>query len=298
MLIEFMAQEARILNVTSSYYERCLHVPSIEILTGKEKSAEIAPNDFYSISKLANCMHVVALNDRLSKLGHPGIKTVAVRPGFVRGTDLGRHTNVILRWLAAPLIWMVAKNLEEGTSTMLHCSTCKYEELASGKLYYENKLLSSKKLFKMDTCLSVQEKSFIIDGIQHGIRNDGRGLSDYRPIFLETVCCRRRMDLQEFKSILLMSLSGKCHSKVCRQGGHEMGEELAKVLHSAYDNEVVLPDIKKLVLAPTFIWTVNVDVVILQYGGNVLDAISLGVKAALGDTLICEVLIRPADEGR
>jgi hypothetical protein len=41
------------------------------------------------------------------------IKVVAIRPGFVAGTNLGRNTNPLLRWLATPLIWFIAKNLDQ-----------------------------------------------------------------------------------------------------------------------------------------------------------------------------------------
>lgn len=81
-------------------------------------------------------------------------------------------------------------------------------------------------------------------------------------------------------------------------------------MEAAYDNDFVLPDIKKLVehsifyiishfrllISNNHIWVIYVDVVILQCGGSIIDAISIGVKAALSETEICVVNAKPADE--
>ena len=67
------------------------------------------------------------------------IQVFVIRPGFVKGTELGRHTPWILRTLAAPLIWAIAKDLDQGIAGILHCSTSESTKLESGRLYFGDK---------------------------------------------------------------------------------------------------------------------------------------------------------------
>ena len=97
----------------------------------------------YSNSKLANCLHAVSLNEMFKASNDDRIKSlkvVSLRPGFVRGTELGRHVPWILWTLATPLIWLFSINIDQGTETILHCTTTDYEKLESGKLYSESKV--------------------------------------------------------------------------------------------------------------------------------------------------------------
>jgi exosome complex component RRP42 len=75
-----------------------------------------------------------------------------------------------------------------------------------------------------------------------------------------------------------VDISANASPKFAGRGGNELGEEMARTFHTAFDNDLVLPDMRKLVLAPTHCWLLHVDVLILQYGGNAMDAISLGVS--------------------
>lgn len=74
----------------------------------------MSPRSYYSQSKLANCLFTVALNNYIKqnqdKLPHVGV--FAVRPGFIRGTELGRYHNRYLRGLAWPLIYFFSKDLD------------------------------------------------------------------------------------------------------------------------------------------------------------------------------------------
>ena len=83
---------------------------SIEELQSTE--AKISPNAYYSHSKFANCLYTMELANKLMAK-NDNIKVVSIRPGFVAGTNLGRYTNPLLRWLAAPLIWFIAKSLDQ-----------------------------------------------------------------------------------------------------------------------------------------------------------------------------------------
>lgn len=93
----------------------------------------------YSISKLANCMHAKYLSDYFQNQSDERLRSVkvfAIRPGFVRGTELGRHTPWILRKIAAPVIWLIAKNLDQGVEGIVHCATTDLDQLDSGKMYF------------------------------------------------------------------------------------------------------------------------------------------------------------------
>nr|CAD2175708.1 unnamed protein product [Meloidogyne enterolobii] len=123
---------ARILILTSSLFERFPYLLNVEDL--KSPTPLYSANDYYSLSKYANFLHAVGLAKQF-KEDSVEIKVVSISPGFVRGTQLGRHTNYFLRTLATPLIWWFSKNLDQGISTLLHCINSPYSELESGKLY-------------------------------------------------------------------------------------------------------------------------------------------------------------------
>ncbi|KAK6016784.1 hypothetical protein OSTOST_17728, partial [Ostertagia ostertagi] len=63
-------------------------------------------------------------------------KVYAIRPGFVGGTELGRETHWLLRSLAAPVIWMVSKNLDQGIESIVHCAVTPNDEMTSGAFYH------------------------------------------------------------------------------------------------------------------------------------------------------------------
>uniref|UniRef100_A0A914HF18 Ribosomal RNA-processing protein 42 n=1 Tax=Globodera rostochiensis TaxID=31243 RepID=A0A914HF18_GLORO len=179
----------------------------------------------------------------------------------------------------------------------------------------------------MEVLISNHEKNFIIDGVQEGVRNDGRSAKDYRPLSLETgvlvgsngsarlqlgdtdvlVAVKADLTLVERAELVdtqrlrfFVDISANASPKFSGRGGNDQAEEWAKALASAFGNASpsAIPDMAKLVLAPTQLWCLYVDVVVLQFDGNAMDAISLGVKAALADTEICNVVVRPADEGK
>ncbi|CAK5075363.1 unnamed protein product [Meloidogyne enterolobii] len=176
-----------------------------------------------------------------------------------------------------------------------------------------------------DFLISNYEKNYIIDGVQAGIRCDGRQLTDYRPISIETgilagangsariqigstdVLLSVKAELNTTTDPVLsnrlkffVDLSANASPKFAGRGGQEQAEEWAKTLYAAYDNDYIMVEsMKRLLLAPPLhYWTLYVDAIVLQHDGNIMDALSLGVKAALFDTQICNVIVRPADEGK
>ncbi|GMT27038.1 hypothetical protein PFISCL1PPCAC_18335, partial [Pristionchus fissidentatus] len=131
------APSARVLVITSGLYKGSDHIPAMKQLMG-ETTWDYDTRKAYAISKLANCLYARALARRL-EAELPTVSVYAVRPGFVRGTELGRETHWLLRKVAAPLIWMVSRSLEQGITGYLHCACAPKDELKSGSLYFDTK---------------------------------------------------------------------------------------------------------------------------------------------------------------
>uniref|UniRef100_A0AC34EZM1 Uncharacterized protein n=1 Tax=Panagrolaimus sp. ES5 TaxID=591445 RepID=A0AC34EZM1_9BILA len=142
-LLDYFRPNGRIVIVSSGLYKNATTIPPYEDLISLSAVERTPPALHYSNSKLANCLHAVYLDEFLKTSNddrHKSLKVVSLRPGFVRGTELGRHVPWILRTLASPVIWLFSINLDQGTETILHCATTEYETLESGKLYSESKV--------------------------------------------------------------------------------------------------------------------------------------------------------------
>lgn len=83
----------------------------MKIVEGKKPAG--SPRSFYAQSKLAQCLYTLALKDYLEANGRGAVKVVSVRPGFIRGTDLGRHHSKLVRAISYPLVLLFSKNLEK-----------------------------------------------------------------------------------------------------------------------------------------------------------------------------------------
>uniref|UniRef100_A0AC35U9U9 DUF148 domain-containing protein n=1 Tax=Rhabditophanes sp. KR3021 TaxID=114890 RepID=A0AC35U9U9_9BILA len=132
-----LIEETRIVLVSSGFYKNVHEMFEASDVKGQIKEPR-HPNYYYSMSKLANCLHLIWLKDKLAKEA-PNSIVVGVRPGFVRGTNLGRNTNIIMRMVAFPLIYMVAKNVHQGSSSIIYCATTPSTNLESGSLYADCK---------------------------------------------------------------------------------------------------------------------------------------------------------------
>ncbi|KAI6172218.1 hypothetical protein M3Y98_00948900 [Aphelenchoides besseyi] len=137
LLLDMMANDSRIINVSSGFYKQCREVPTLQTVHAKYKP-QLSPKLFYAQSKLANALFTKALSNHITRnaANLPTIKVMCVRPGFIRGTELGRYHNQYLRWLATPLIYLVAKDINFGTNTMVHLALASASELEDGKMYY------------------------------------------------------------------------------------------------------------------------------------------------------------------
>ncbi|KAK6747988.1 hypothetical protein RB195_000913 [Necator americanus] len=181
------------------------------------------------------------------------------------------------------------------------------------------------KLFMEPILLGAAEKHFIAQGFADGVRNDGRGIDDFRPIWIESPAFTTTNGSARVKIDTTDILVGvKCEVMECEdtsltpnrlqftvepsciaalrteaKGGELLTEAIEAVLMEAYHgNGDVITNMEKLVLCKQFMWKVYVDIVIQQYGGNILDAIFIAVKAALLDTRITNLALIPQDEGK
>ncbi|EAW64734.1 exosome component 7, isoform CRA_b [Homo sapiens] len=81
------------------------------------------------------------------------------------------------------------------------------------------------------------------------------------------------------------------------RGGDDLGTEIANTLYRIFNNKSSV-DLKTLCISPReHCWVLYVDVLLLECGGNLFDAISIAVKAALFNTRIPRVRVLEDEEG-
>lgn len=174
----------------------------------------------------------------------------------------------------------------------------------------------------VDFQLSDAEKTFIIHGVQDNLREDGRGCEDYRHMEIATnvvsntsgsakirlanteVLVGVKAELGEphpgrpdnGRLEFFVDCSANATPEFEGRGGEELATEISNMLARAYDCPSCL-DLRKLcVVAGKQCWVIYVDVLLLECGGNLFDAASIAVKAALFNTCI-PTLIVTQDEG-
>uniref|UniRef100_A0A8C4NEU0 Ribosomal RNA-processing protein 42 n=1 Tax=Eptatretus burgeri TaxID=7764 RepID=A0A8C4NEU0_EPTBU len=81
------------------------------------------------------------------------------------------------------------------------------------------------------------------------------------------------------------------------RGGDELATMITNALHRAFNNSSCVPRQNMCIVPGQHCWILYVDVLILEYGGNMLDTASLAVKAALHDTRIPKVEVSKNEEG-
>ncbi|XP_026634701.1 exosome complex component RRP42 isoform X2 [Microtus ochrogaster] len=81
------------------------------------------------------------------------------------------------------------------------------------------------------------------------------------------------------------------------RGGDDLGTEIANTLYRIFNNKSSI-DLRSLCISPQeHCWVLYVDVLLLECGGNLFDAISIAVKAALFNTRIPRVRVLEDEEG-
>lgn len=74
------------------------------------------------------------------------------------------------------------------------------------------------------------------------------------------------------------------------RGGEELGQHLALCLDEAYRNPSALPLPSLAIIPGRQCWVLFVDVLVLEWSGSVLDALSLAVTAAL-QVRLCSAVV-------
>lgn len=175
----------------------------------------------------------------------------------------------------------------------------------------------------VDVQLSDAEKVFILHGVQDNCREDGRGCEQYRHLEIETSVvsntngsARVRLAntdiLVGVKSELGKPSPGKpdkgrleffvdCSANATPEfegrGGDDLATEISSMLGRAYDCPSCFNLQQLSVIPGQQCWVLYVDVLLLECGGNLFDAASIAVKAALYNTSIPTVTVTK-DEGQ
>ncbi|XP_076806094.1 exosome complex exonuclease RRP42-like [Clavelina lepadiformis] len=171
--------------------------------------------------------------------------------------------------------------------------------------------------------LGDSEKWFIVHGVQDDFRTDGRSCESYRHIELETGIlsnthgsARIRLGSSELLVGVKVELgtpkpqrinegwlefhvdcSPNAHPVFQGRGGKELSDNICSMLTRVYRNNTVM-DLEALGVIPQkHCWVVHVDVLILECGGNLIDAASIAVKASLYNTGIPNISLTDGDEG-
>lgn len=171
--------------------------------------------------------------------------------------------------------------------------------------------------------LSNAEKTFILHGVEDDLRCDGRARSDYRPIEIETglvthangscrlrlantdvlVAVKTEIDIphmdkpEEGKIQFFVDCSANAAPEFEGRGGEELAMEFSSTLQGAYRSRQAF-NLKALSILPgQRCWKLYVDVLILECGGNLYDAVSLAVKGALFNTRLPKVAAAVMDGG-
>ncbi|XP_011874245.1 PREDICTED: exosome complex exonuclease RRP42 [Vollenhovia emeryi] len=175
-----------------------------------------------------------------------------------------------------------------------------------------------------ETPLSLGEKTFIIHGVDLNLRNDGRSRCQYRSIEIETRLMKHthgsaRLRLGNITDVLVgvkveidtpyaerpdegkldffVDCSANATPAFEGKGGDDLATEISNILSMAYQTPDAF-DFKQLCIIPhKKCWKIYVDILILQCGGNLFDAVGAAVKAALYNTEIPRVITATLDGG-
>ncbi|KAL0851379.1 hypothetical protein ABMA28_007195 [Loxostege sticticalis] len=160
--------------------------------------------------------------------------------------------------------------------------------------------------------LSETEKVFILHGVQDDYRSDGRSNIDYRPMELETdvvshasgsarlrlantdilVGVKTEIDVPKpdkpdsGRIEFFVDCSANATPEFEGRGGEQLASSISNLMQRAYHSSQAF-NLKQLcIFEGKQCWKLYIDILILECGGNLCDAVSLAVKAALFNTRI------------
>jgi len=166
------------------------------------------------------------------------------------------------------------------------------------------------------TTLSEEEKYFIVSGVEEDFRTDGRSCEDYRILNVNTqvisttngsaqVKLAGTNVLVGVKAVIDEPLPGgrdegrveffvDCSANASPvfegRGGDNLALDIKGALTRTFCSGVL--DLKSLCIIPgKTCWVLYIDALILECSGNLLDAISIAVKAALYDTRLPDLTV-------
>jgi len=169
--------------------------------------------------------------------------------------------------------------------------------------------------------LSEAEKTYILQGVEDNFRCDGRSCKDYRPMELETdvvsnasgsarlrlantdilVGVKTEIDVpfpetpNQGKLEFFVDCSANATPAFEGRGGEDLATDISTGLARAYAS---FPLEKLCILPALQCWKLYADILILECGGNLFDAVSLAVKAALHNTRVPRVTGAEMDGGQ
>lgn len=168
-----------------------------------------------------------------------------------------------------------------------------------------------------EVLLSAAEKTFILHGVEDNLRNDGRNRLDYRPMELETGIAMHlngsaRLRLantdilvgikteigepypekpNEGKIEFFVDCSANATPAFEGRGGEELATEISSTLARAYQTAGAFSLSDICIIPGKCCWKLYIDILILECGGNLFDAVSLAVKAALYNTSLPKITV-------
>lgn len=174
-----------------------------------------------------------------------------------------------------------------------------------------------------EVILSEAEKMHLVYGIQDNFRIDGRECENYRYMEVETNLISNeagsaRLRLantdvlvgvkaeigrplvdrpDEGRIEFFLDCSANASPVFEGRGGEALATTIVTTLKAAFGFDQCL-DLKSLCLMPReTCWILYVDILLLECGGNLFDAVSIAVKAALHNTRIPKVIIGSGEQG-
>ncbi|XP_057292268.1 exosome complex component RRP42-like [Hydractinia symbiolongicarpus] len=159
--------------------------------------------------------------------------------------------------------------------------------------------------------LSTEEKHFIIAGVEEDFRTDGRSCEDYRMVTVETNVLSNTNGSAQVKlagtNVLIgvkavideplptqtnegrieffVDCSANASPIFEGRGGDELALELSSALQRMFCKNTL--NLASLCVIPgKTCWVLYIDALVLECGGNLFDAVSIGIKAALHNTRI------------
>ncbi|EDO34904.1 predicted protein [Nematostella vectensis] len=168
-----------------------------------------------------------------------------------------------------------------------------------------------------DAQLSVYEREFIISGAEQDYRSDGRSCEDYRYFEVETGIVSNtsgsaRLRLSDTDILVgvkaeigepnlltpgcgrvefFVDCSSNASVEFNGRSGDDLAADLMRSLDRTYSNKSAIDLSSLSIIHGQQCWVLYVDTLVLECGGNLYDALSLAVKAALYNTRIPNVTV-------